>query len=590
MPDTKDGVITTAGGPDAAGAGALRRGGVRRQLAAAFGAVLLVLCAMAAGAAALLWNIGRHDAAVQTRAAGLEEVAQWQQLVRANLERALLASRLEALGQDGADAQLAGLRNRLAQDIGDGAAAATQAQQQVEQRARDDAGLKALIDQVAQARAAFVEVRRQVRADVQMGDGAARIDAELVPAAQRMLAALDGVSAYVHNGRTDGHRRIADAVRNGLALLAVGMVAAVVLAIVVGWRLMGRLTAPIDQAVRLAQRTAHGDLSEADEPHGQGELGALLRSLGAMRRALRDTLAGIGATVETISTASREIALGNQDLSARTEQQASSLQQTAASMEQLTSTVKQNADAARQANQLAGSASEVAARGGAVVGQVVATMGEISADSRKIAEIIAVIDGIAFQTNILALNAAVEAARAGEAGRGFAVVAAEVRNLAQRSAQAAREIKSLISASVQKVESGARLVDEAGATMGEIMAQVRRVSDLIGEITAATLEQSSGIGQVNQAVAQLDQMTQQNAALVQQSAAAAESLREQAARLAQAVAVFRLSQQQTRELIAGAQAAARAAAPPATGAPRTAAPPAASRAPRSPHGDEWEAF
>jgi methyl-accepting chemotaxis protein len=283
--------------------------------------------------------------------------------------------------------------------------------------------------------------------------------------------------------------------------------------------------------------------------NGEIELGAAARTkvTTPIARAYQDLLGRIAGTVsqvresvESVTTASREIAQGNADLSSRTEQQASNLQQTAASMEQMTSSVKQNADAARQANQLASSASTVAAKGGAVVGQVVSTMDEISASSRKIADIIGVIDGIAFQTNILALNAAVEAARAGEQGRGFAVVASEVRNLAQRSAQAAREIKGLISTSVEKVENGSRLVNEAGTTMDEIVAQVKRVTDLIGEITSSTLEQSNGIGQVNQAVTQLDQMTQQNAALVEQSAAAAESLKDQAARLATAVAVFHL--------------------------------------------------
>jgi methyl-accepting chemotaxis protein len=300
------------------------------------------------------------------------------------------------------------------------------------------------------------------------------------------------------------------------------------------------ISASLDEARAVAQRVAAGDLSQDVAITRHDEVGAVLAALSEMQASLRRMVADVRSGTDSMTSASTEIAQGNADLSTRTEAQASNLQQTAASMEQLTSTVKQNADAAKQANQLAASASEVAARGGAVVGQVVSTMDGISAQSRKIAEIIGVIDGIAFQTNILALNAAVEAARAGEQGRGFAVVAGEVRNLAQRSAQAAREIKALISDSVEKVESGSRLVGEAGKTMDDIVAQVKRVTDLIGEITAATLEQSSGIGQVNQAVTQLDQMTQQNAALVEQSAAAAESMKEQARRLAEAVAVFRL--------------------------------------------------
>jgi len=305
------------------------------------------------------------------------------------------------------------------------------------------------------------------------------------------------------------------------------------------WVITRSITQPMQHAVSLARRVAEGDLKVEPITASRDETGQLLQALTQMQAKLASTIQGIRHTADSISTASAEIATGNQDLSARTEQTASNLQETAASMEQLTGTVKQTADSARTANQLASSASASAAKGGEVVAQVVSTMDEINASSKKIVDIIGVIDGIAFQTNILALNAAVEAARAGEQGRGFAVVASEVRSLAQRSANAAKEIKTLIGASVEKVDSGAKLVQDAGGAMSEIVASVRRVSDIIGEITAAAAEQSDGIGQVNGAVNNLDQMTQQNAALVEESAAAAESLKDQAENLAQAVAAFR---------------------------------------------------
>jgi len=306
-------------------------------------------------------------------------------------------------------------------------------------------------------------------------------------------------------------------------------------------------------AVRMAAIARQGDelgvlMGEIDA-NGQisldlGHVPATTAGALALKQALgrvQQTLLQVRASAGSVTTASDEIASGNHDLSSRTEQAASSLQQTASAMEQLTATVRNSAESARQANQLAASAAEVAQRGGSVVSQVVSTMDEINASSKKIADIIGVIDGIAFQTNILALNAAVEAARAGEQGRGFAVVASEVRSLAQRSAEAAKEIKGLIGASVERVEAGSKLVADAGQTMGEIVGSVKRVSDVIGEITIASGEQSDGIGQVNTAVTQLDQMTQQNAALVEESTAAAESLRTQAQRLAQALAGFRLA-------------------------------------------------
>ena len=321
-----------------------------------------------------------------------------------------------------------------------------------------------------------------------------------------------------------------------LSVLATGV--AVALAVVVLRSLRRELGGEPATARDAMAQVAQGNLSE-HLPAAEGD-DSLMAALGQMHLALREVVGQIRSSVESITTASSEIAAGNQDLSARTEQTASNLQETAASMEQLTGTVNQSADSARQATQLATSAAAVAVRGGAVVSQVVCTMEEISASSKKIADIIGVIDGIAFQTNILALNAAVEAARAGEQGRGFAVVASEVRSLAGRSAEAAKEIKTLIGASVERVEQGTALVNQAGVTMTEIVSSVQRVSDIVGEISAATSEQSNGISQVNSAISNLDQMTQQNSALVEQSTAAAESLKDQASRLAQVCEGFNL--------------------------------------------------
>ena len=335
----------------------------------------------------------------------------------------------------------------------------------------------------------------------------------------------------------------------GLVVVAIALFAMFALAIARG------ITRRLRHAVEIARTVSAGDLTAQITVDTRDETGQLLEALRDMNASLARIVAEVRVGTGAIGTASQEIAMGNADLSSRTEQQASSLEETASSMEELTSTVKQNADNARQASQLAAGASEVAVKGGAVVGEVVHTMTSINESSKKIADIIGVIDGIAFQTNILALNAAVEAARAGEQGRGFAVVASEVRSLAQRSAAAAKEIKQLITDSVAKVDDGTRLVDEAGRTMDEIVAAVKRVTDIMAEIAEASHEQSSGIEQVNQAVTQMDEVTQQNAALVEEASAAAESLKEQADGLLRAVGVFRLAAND------GAEAAPRNTAP-----------------------------
>ncbi len=329
-----------------------------------------------------------------------------------------------------------------------------------------------------------------------------------------------------------------------LVALALSLLCGAGLAWSISRSIVQQLGAEPDALGNAAKRVAEGDLNPvpgaADAPDG-----SVLASLGAMQASLANVVGQVRQASDSIATGSAEIATGNADLSQRTELQASNLQKTSASMEQMNAAVKNNAETARQATQLATAASAAAEKGGEVVSQVIRTMDDITASSKQISDIISVIDGIAFQTNILALNAAVEAARAGEQGRGFAVVAGEVRNLAQRSAQAAKEIKSLIGASVEKVADGSRLVGDAGATMDDIVAQARRVSDLIGEIGESMIEQTSGIGHVSDAVTQIDQSTQQNAALVEESAAAAESLKDQAARLTEVVRVFQLKQEDT---------------------------------------------
>ncbi|ATQ76573.1 chemotaxis protein [Massilia violaceinigra] len=377
------------------------------------------------------------------------------------------------------------------------------------------------------------------------------------------------------------------------ALVGGGVLAAAMAGIIAVW-LARNITVPLRRAVAFAQQVAQGDLTARVDAGSRDEIGELLRALKAMNASLARIVGEVRVGTDTISTASAEISSGNFDLSSRTEQQAGSIEETASSMEELTATVKQNADNARQANELAATASEVAVRGGTAVSQVVQTMGAINDSAKKIVDIIGVIDGIAFQTNILALNAAVEAARAGEQGRGFAVVASEVRNLAQRSAGAAKEIKALIDTSVEKVDMGTRLVDQAGLTMDEVVGSVRRVTSIISEIANASEEQRAGIEQVNQAITQMDEATQQNAALVEQAAAASASMQDQAVQLAEVVSVFKLD---GAAMVRHAPVARPSAPPPSVrpAAPRQALPaaqraPARQPAPATSGEDVWEEF
>ena len=418
-----------------------------------------------------------------------------------------------------------------------------------------------------------------------------------------------GKLVAVNDKGSDASNALADNIYSQARVLIIGtVIACIALAMLLAVWVSRLIARPLEQAVSVAQRVAGGDLTADIQPSSKDEAGQLLAALKSMNDSLLNIVSEVRQGTGTITVASTEIASGNLDLSSRTEQQASSLEETASAMEELTSTVKQNADNARQANQLAASASEVAVAGGDVVSKVVNTMGSINESSRKISDIISVIDGIAFQTNILALNAAVEAARAGEQGRGFAVVASEVRSLAQRSAAAAKEIKELIEGSVAQVHQGSKLVEEAGNTMNEVVSSVRRVTDIVAEISSASQEQSDGIEQVNIAISQMDEVTQQNAALVEQAAAAAQSLQEQAEKLTDTVSVFKLDHnavsspsRTARAAHAHPAAAVRPAAPalkrPVPAAPKKAelpAKPAAGAGSKLVAGDDdtgsWEQF
>jgi methyl-accepting chemotaxis protein len=436
-----------------------------------------------------------------------------------------------------------GVESRMADDIKVTTARISQVQKTIEDMDLS-AEEKSQMEKIAGLRKSMIDVRnlaQQAKASSDSEGAQKIINERYMPAVNAYVAALRELVELEERAEKRYSEEVA-AARNLTLKIAGGAVALILAAILAGATVLIRsIREPLLEANALAARIAQGDLSASIDTTRGDEFGDLMKSLARMNASLAQMVQQVRQSTDSIATASAEIATGNHDLSVRTEQTSSDLQSTASAMEELTSTVSHSADNARQASQLASSASTVAQKGGTVVQEVVSTMGEINASSKKIADIIGVIDGIAFQTNILALNAAVEAARAGEQGRGFAVVAGEVRSLAGRSAEAAKEIKALINTSVLKIDSGAQLVHQAGDTMNEIVQSVRRVADVIGEITAAAGEQSTGIAQVNTSIANLDQMTQQNAALVEQSAAAAQSMREQADQLAQAVSVFKLA-------------------------------------------------
>ncbi|AVP58508.1 methyl-accepting chemotaxis protein [Pulveribacter suum] len=541
------------------------------------------------------------DAVTQETSRRVQLAAQWMALTELNAARTLaLVLSSEMAVEQAFQADLVATSERI-----------TQMQKTLQELALSPA-TRQQMERVASARATMTQLRAQARKlrDESDYDGASKLALQsLVPAVRSYLDTLRQVVDLFELEARERHAEMSGA-RMATVKMAGAAVAVLLLGIVAGaWVLIRSIQRPLTQANEVAARIAQGDLrAQALDGAGRSdEFGELLASLAAMRGSLAGTVQQVRRSTDSIATASAQIAAGNQDLSARTESTSSNLQQTAAAMEEFTATLQQSAGSAGQASQLAGAAREVALRGGAVVTEVVATMEEIQGSSRKIADIIQVIDSIAFQTNILALNAAVEAARAGEQGRGFAVVASEVRSLAGRSAEAAREIKALIGSSVDRVEDGSRLVQQAGATMGQIVQSVQRVADMIGEVTAAAAEQSAGVGQVNQAVGQLDQMTQQNAALVEQSAAAAHSLREQAQQLAQVVATFQVDGTGPAPAPAPAPAAAprpaapafaavaapvRAASAPPAALPRKPAPAALAPAPALAAGasDDWESF
>jgi methyl-accepting chemotaxis protein len=565
---------------------------VSSRLALGFGVLLLLLLVLAGGS---LLGLSRLNAAVEDvaddKVPKIIALAEWEISVLQSARHMRNVLILE--GQEAVNKELASLDEEKK--------VRKQYLDQLEKTVKSDAG-KAALKTIVEFRAAYVVPEDEFMKLAAAGDLAQAKKVLLEKARPLQLKYIDAIKKMLDHEKNMTDKAALEAAQTNagsrnliLVLVALSVVAGLTAAILVTRSLSRQLGGEPAVAADLARAVAQGDLSLsiATKP---GDTTSLLAQLKTMQESLVKVVSNVRQGSESVSTASAEIAQGNQDLSARTESQASALEETAASMEELGSTVKQNADNARQANQLAQSASTVAVKGGEVVAQVVDTMKGINDSSRKIADIISVIDGIAFQTNILALNAAVEAARAGEQGRGFAVVASEVRSLAGRSADAAKEIKTLITDSVERVGQGSALVDQAGATMSEVVASIRRVTDIMGEISAASAEQSAGVAQVGEAVVQMDQATQQNAALVEEMAAAASSLNGQSQELVQAVAVFKLAQ--------GTGSAARASVPRAAApspsrtlaAPRApamkAGVPAAIPAPAkaADAGKDWESF
>jgi methyl-accepting chemotaxis protein len=546
------------------------------RLGFGFSLILLLLVAMTSiGILRLSSASDKTDEMINVKIRDERLTAEWGKIIEVNAARTTGAFMV----RESAD------QKKLETLMAESSGRATQIQDQIGSTIDDDQ-LKPLFKQVLDTRKAYTDFRKAVFAAKNAGDleKATKIyEGDMTQSRIQYLAALknfvDKQAALLDASAAE----IQQQYRSGRTLLIMLGLAAIVMGVFAAWWITRTITQPINEALKVAETVSSGDLTSDIQVNSNDETGQLMHALKTMNTNLVNIVGQVRNGTDLIATASTEIAAGNQDLSSRTEEQASSLEETASSMEELTSTVRFNAENARQANELAINASEIASRGGSVVGEVVSTMGSINDSSRKIVDIISVIDGIAFQTNILALNAAVEAARAGEQGRGFAVVASEVRNLAQRSASAAKDIKGLIDDSVQKVQIGSELVDKAGQTMEEIVQSISRVTQIMTQISNASEEQSIGIAQVNDAITQMDQVTQQNAALVEEAAAAAESMQEQSAKLADVVSVFKLDTSYASSAPALSRAPARAAAlprrTPAVAAPVKRAAPAVDAAP-----------
>ena len=506
---------------------------ISTRLSLGFASIALAFLVLSAFAAWRMQQVSQATDLMQTETELLDLAEKWQGDVRQNSARSLAAAYSPGTA----------MFDFFKADMAATTAGTSATQKKFLALSKNEAALKRA-DAVGEVRKGYLATREKLNALKAAGDDAgaqALVRDKLVPATTDYIRATQAlVDGQIDNVRDINHN--IEAIFSQLYLVGgILLTLCVGIAIFASWSISRGIAKGIALASTAAERFGEGDLSQTLPQGGKDEIAHLLQSLARMQTSLVGVVQRVRQGSESVATASAEIAQGNQDLSNRTESQASALEETAASMEELSSTVRQNADNARQANQLAQSASSVAIKGGEVVAQVVDTMNGIVDSSRKISDIIAVIDGIAFHTNILALNAAVEAARAGEQGRGFAVVASEVRALAGRSAEAAKEIKILISASVERVQQGTALVDQAGATMTEVVSSIRRVNDIMGEISAASTEQSQGVSQVGEAVTQMDQATQQNAALVEEMAAAASSLKSQAQELVSTVAVFKLA-------------------------------------------------